>query len=232
MRRRKSRSGRLSRISSPARAVETLDNVLDTIRDPEAEFDDRGRGGKGPSGWRGLRGWPGAPPSFERATSLPHSPRRSHRRKSQHSSKQPRTTQRRTAPPTSPRPPCWRARLRRTWTTWFRAPASRRNRSHSWPRISTPDISKSSEDTSDWQGIRKFIKVTKDAFEKVGNDLDGDTRLLVGAITSLIESIGPAMDVESGLNCSCPVTMQHAAETVMEGGEFHSSLAGQRSGWR
>ena len=31
----------------------------------------------------------------------------------------------------------------------------------------------------------------------------------------LIESTTPAMEVESGLNCSCPVTMQHAAERVV-----------------
>ena len=39
---------------------------------------------------------------------------------------------------------------------------------------------------------------------------------LVNLIMRLIQAIDPAMEVESGLNCSCPVTMQHAASTVVD----------------
>ena len=44
-------------------------------------------------------------------------------------------------------------------------------------------------------------------------------RTLVHLILRLIHAIDPAMEVESGLNCSCPITMQHAADNVVDRAE-------------
>lgn len=78
------------------------------------------------------------------------------------------------------------------------------------------------EDSSDWPGIRRLIEATKSALEspKGGapidalEDRDPGAAAIVRSVLDLIEAIDQAMEVESGLNCSCPVTMKDAAEKV------------------
>ncbi len=78
------------------------------------------------------------------------------------------------------------------------------------------------EDTSDWQGIRRLIEATKSALKSPKGDSpvdalkerDAEAAAIVRSVLDLIEAIDPAMEVESGLNCSCPVTMKDAAERV------------------
>jgi len=76
------------------------------------------------------------------------------------------------------------------------------------------------EDTSEWDGIRRIIKASRDSFEGVRQQLrdgtDDETDQLVHLIMCLCDSIDPAMSVESGLNCSCPVTMQKYATEIRE----------------
>ncbi|MGA8723477.1 MAG: hypothetical protein WB565_00410 [Acidimicrobiales bacterium] len=71
------------------------------------------------------------------------------------------------------------------------------------------------EDTSNWRGIRRAIVATNNALESSKADpphCDPTTVTIVGWVMRLIFVIDRAMEVESGLNCSCPVTMQTAAE--------------------
>ena len=78
------------------------------------------------------------------------------------------------------------------------------------------------EDTSDWPGIRRLIEATKSALKspKGGSPIDAleerdaGAAAIVRSVLELIEAIDQAMEVESGLNCSCPVTMKDAAERV------------------
>jgi hypothetical protein len=76
------------------------------------------------------------------------------------------------------------------------------------------------EDTSDWDGIRQIIQASRDSFEGVRQQLrdrtDDETDQLVHLIMCLSNSIDPAMSVESGLNCSCPLTMQKYATEIRE----------------
>ena len=71
------------------------------------------------------------------------------------------------------------------------------------------------EDTSDWGGIRQIIHASRKSFKGVRANLrhetDGVTNRSVHLIMCLCDSIDPAMKVESGLNCSRPLTMQKDA---------------------
>ncbi len=79
------------------------------------------------------------------------------------------------------------------------------------------------EDTSDWDGIRRIIHASRESFDGVRDQLrqetDDETDELVDLIMCLCDSIDPAMSVESGLNCSCPLTMQKYASEIAESSE-------------
>ena len=71
------------------------------------------------------------------------------------------------------------------------------------------------EETSNWDDIRSLIGATSSAIDSSKGDLrSGDPA--IDLVMRLMTSVDSGMKVESGLNCSCPVTMQHAANEVVD----------------
>jgi hypothetical protein len=73
--------------------------------------------------------------------------------------------------------------------------------------------------SSDWDQVRAIISATKMAADSACEILSSRDPVetdLVHLITELLGSIDQAMQVENGLNCSCPVEMEIAAEYVVE----------------
>ena len=72
--------------------------------------------------------------------------------------------------------------------------------------------------SSDWNAIGQVVAVTSEVVGTATDGLSARDPVEAGLVRSVVEltgSIVPAMAVESGLNCSCPVSMGQAAEDVV-----------------